>query len=348
MDILKDNDRRYKVFIKIAIIIGIYLGMKFLLPLVWPFVIAFFVVAFLYPYIKKIARKTHISIGLLTGGMLLLIVLPVSGILLFLLNQCLSSIGNMLGKMGSIQETIAEQIGICCSILEKNIGIQADEIEYFLQNKIFMCINSLQDKGIPVVMGKSVSYMLCMTSALAGILITGIAIVLLMKDYGELWTCLRKSPYIMKIYEIIWKIVHLLFIFLRAQLLIMFVIAVISGIGFYILGVKHYIILALITSFLDMLPFIGTGIMILPFALWNLLQGKLLQTLGFVLLYGICAFARELLEPKLIGEKVGIYPIGILFSIYVGVKLFGFSGILLGPVSMLLIMEVFQIDLYKK
>ena len=164
-----------------------------------------------------------------------------------------------------------------------------------------------------------------------------------MKDYGEIWKIIRKYAFIIKVYEILWKVGHLVFIFLRAQLVIMVVTALIAGGGFLMLGIKNVVTMAILTSFLDLLPFIGTGIIMVPLALWHLLQGKLIQAGGFILLYAICAFAREYLEPKLIGKKLGIYPIGILFSIYVGIKLFGFIGIILGPVMMLLVLEVVQL-----
>lgn len=61
--------------------------------------------------------------------------------------------------------------------------------------------------------------------------------------------------------------------------------------------------------------------------------------------YGICVLTRELLEPKLIGGRLGILPIVILASVYAGVKLYGFGGILLGPLSVLLIQELWrQVD----
>ena len=332
-----------KILIKTAIIIGIYLGMKFLLPIVWPFVIAFFVVAFLYPYIQRVTKKTHINTGVLTASILVLILLPVVMICILLCSKILASLGSLISQIGGMQRDLESQIGQCCTFLEAGLGIEADAIEYFILDKISLCTAALQKNATPFFMGKSVSYMVCMASAFAGILITLIAIVLLMKDYGEIWKIIRKYAFIIKVYEILWKVGHLVFIFLRAQLVIMVVTALIAGGGFLMLGIKNVVTMAILTSFLDLLPFIGTGIIMVPLALWHLLQGKLIQAGGFILLYAICAFAREYLEPKLIGKKLGIYPIGILFSIYVGIKLFGFIGIILGPVMMLLVLEVVQL-----
>lgn len=339
MEILENNKYR-TILIKTAIIIGIYLGMKFLLPVVWPFVIAFFVVAFLYPYMKSISRKIHVNIGILTTSILLLILLPIITACILLCSKLVASLGGMIGQAGRIQKELSGQIERCCTVLEACLGIEASDIEYFILDKITLCATALQKNAAPFLMGKSVSYVICMASAFAGVVITLIAIVLLMKDYGDIWKIIRRHSFIIEIYEILWKVAHLIFIFLRAQLVIMTVTALIAGIGFFFLGVENVIFVALLTSFLDVLPFIGTGIVMIPLGLWHLLQGKVFQAVGFVILYAICAFAREYLEPKLIGKKLGIYPIGILFSIYVGIKLYGFIGIILGPITMLLILEV--------
>lgn len=334
---------KYKeTLIKIVIIIGIYLGMKWLLPMVWPFVIAFFVVAFLYPYINRITRKTHINIGILTTSFLLLILLPIIAVCTLLCTKVLTSFGGLISRIGDIQWELENQIGKCCTFLESGWGIEADDIQYFILDKITLCTNAIQKNAASFLMGKSVGYVMCMASALAGIIITFIAIVLLMKDYGDIWKNIRSYSFIITVYEILWKTGHLIFVFLRAQLIIMLVTALLAGSGFCLLGMKNYMGLAIITSFLDVLPFIGTGIIMIPLALWHLLQGKLLQAVGFMILYAICAFAREYLEPKLIGKKLGIYPIGILFSIFVGIKLYGFIGIILGPITMLMILEVLR------
>ncbi|MDD2972363.1 MAG: AI-2E family transporter [Lachnospiraceae bacterium] len=335
--------KEYKAIIqKIAVIIGTYLGMKYLLPLMFPFVIAFFAVSMLYKPIDKIAANTHLNRQILTGSILILILLPFLALLLLFCGQVLGRLGNMIGHMGMIQREISCQIGVCCEYLESRLGIQADDMQYFILDKIGICVKNLQDQ-IPQVMGRSMNYLLCLASVMAGVAITFVAIILLMKDYKGMKSKIEKSPAVSELYQVIGKVGHLLFVFLRAQLIIMLVITLLTGAGFYVLGVKNAIILALITSFLDLLPFIGTGIILAPLALWNLFQGRFLPAAGLIILYVLCTLARQFMEPKLIGEKLGIYPIGILFAIYVGIKLYGISGIMLGPISLLLIMEIWKI-----
>ena len=93
-------------------------------------------------------------------------------------------------------------------------------------------------------------------------------------------------------------------------------------------------------GFLDMLPFIGTGITLLPLALFELVMGRTILAVVFVLLYVVCYFVREFMEPRLIGQRIGIHPLIILMSVFLGVKLYGLLGIVTGPLSYLLVREL--------
>ncbi len=92
---------------------------------------------------------------------------------------------------------------------------------------------------------------------------------------------------------------------------------------------------------MDMLPFIGTGLVLMPLAFWQILNGYYAKAVICVILYVVCALTREFLEPKLIGEKMGIFPVAILFSVYAGVKLFGVFGIVKGPLALITIYEIY-------
>jgi len=93
---------------------------------------------------------------------------------------------------------------------------------------------------------------------------------------------------------------------------------------------------------LDALPALGTGTVFLPWILLQVIQKEYTAAIILGVTYGICALAREFLEPKLVGNKLGILPVVILMSVYVGLKLYGLGGILLGPLSVLLIKELWR------
>ena len=107
-------------------------------------------------------------------------------------------------------------------------------------------------------------------------------------------------------------------------------------------GPEGSIFLGLLAGVMDVLPFIGTGLVLIPVSVFQLLEGKYLQAAVVLVLYVICVLIREFLEPKLIGNKVGIWPVGILFAVFAGVKLFGVAGIVKGPLGLVVICETYR------
>ena len=135
--------------------------------------------------------------------------------------------------------------------------------------------------------------------------------------------------------------------YLRAQCIIMGVIMLLCVAGLWISGVSANPLLAGSgVGALDALPVFGTGTVFLPWILILVFfQKNYTAALILAATCGICVLTRELLEPKLIGGRLGILPVVILASVYAGVKLYGFGGILLGPLSVLLIRELWrQVD----
>ena len=96
----------------------------------------------------------------------------------------------------------------------------------------------------------------------------------------------------------------------------------------------------IIVSPLDVLPFIGTGVVLVPMALWQLLNGHYVRMAVCLLLYAACIVIREFLEPKLIGNRMGIAPVLMLLAIYAGIRLFGVGGIIKGPLALIVIYEL--------
>lgn len=332
-----------KAIMYIGIILAVYLGIRFLLPLVGPFVIAFCMVTHMYPYVTKIYEKTHIGKTFLAGIMLFFLLSILVGAVLLLCNGIVGCLGQMATHLENMQDEFCMFVSHCCKCLEGKTGFDAGKMESYILDKISIGISNIQLEMAPKLMGRSVLYMKGAISVMAAIVVTFIATILLVKDYGKIQRTLQKQKYFFLIFSMIQKIGHLFIIFIKAQAIIMLTIALISSLGFWILGQSNPIQLGIITSFLDVLPFIGTGIILVPLALYTVMQGNLLRAAGFIVLYAICALVREFLEPKLIGERMGIYPIGVLISIYVGIKLFGFSGIILGPIMILFIIEIIRL-----
>lgn len=126
--------------------------------------------------------------------------------------------------------------------------------------------------------------------------------------------------------------------YLKAQFKIMLIITVILFVGFQILGVRYAILIAFAIAFLDLLPIFGTGAVIWPWAIIDMITGNYFRAIGLVVLYLICQVLKQLLQPKMVGDSIGLSPLLTLFFMFTGYQIAGILGLLLGiPIGMILI-----------
>lgn len=131
---------------------------------------------------------------------------------------------------------------------------------------------------------------------------------------------------------------HLVGGYFLAQFKIMFVIAVVLAVGFLILGVDYALLLAVIVAFLDFLPILGTGTVLIPWAVIRLFSGDTAFALGMLALYVLTQILRRVIEPKIVGDTMGLDPLATLLFLYLGFKFYGIAGMVLAvPVGMLLL-----------
>lgn len=134
--------------------------------------------------------------------------------------------------------------------------------------------------------------------------------------------------------------------FFLAQLKIMGIVFVILLIGFFILRSPYAFLLALLISFLDLLPVLGTGTVLIPWALIALVQGNFHQGIILIILYIVCLLARQLLQPKIIGDSIGMDTLPTLVLIYTGYKLKGMSGMILALLIGTIMMTLYKLGIF--
>lgn len=123
-----------------------------------------------------------------------------------------------------------------------------------------------------------------------------------------------------------------------AQFRIMCVVALILAAGFLVLGVRYGVLLAFLTAILDFLPIFGTGTVLFPWAVVKLFAGEYAYATGLILLYILMQVVRQIIQPKIVGESMGLPPLMTLFLLYLGFKLRGLTGMILAvPVGLVFI-----------
>lgn len=323
------------------VVIGVYIGFKYLSPLAAPFLFAFAFVAALHPMLERVQNKYHIKKGILAAGILLLFCVTVGVGVWCLIVFVIQKLGDLFGQIDLFEEKFCVFVGNCCDGIEKKFGMDGAGIERFIMERVNVFIENFQVQVVPRIMDESVGYVKNIVEIVGFLAIMIIAAVLLVKDYNEIMEKLARREELRCMMGIGKKVFCHIGTFIRAQLIILLVISLLCAVTLFLGGFEGGILIGLFTGFMDMLPFIGTGLVLMPLAFWQILNGYYTKAVICVILYVICALSREFMEPKLIGEKMGIFPVAILFSVYAGVKLFGVFGIIKGPLALVTVYEIY-------
>lgn len=126
--------------------------------------------------------------------------------------------------------------------------------------------------------------------------------------------------------------------YFKAQFKIMGVVFLILLVGLAFLQTRYFVLVALLIAFLDFLPFFGTGTAMIPWALYAFFMGEYKMTAALVVIYVVTQVVRQLLQPKLVGDSVGLNPLVTLLLLYIGYRIRGVIGMIIAvPLGMVLI-----------
>ena len=366
-NVWKENQK--KILTVCAAGIGVYVGFRYLFPLLSPFLLAFCIVYLLNPWLNRMQKRTHIKKEVLLALVLVLAAVLVLGLLAALLQYAAGEAGTLVENWDGISRQVGGQIevffGDCCMFVEEHFGLDAGKVEQVVLERVEVFIEELRVELVPNLMKESWWYVRKLISAAAFLGVGFIASLLLCRDYDSLmrnfgqnggrererddggkWKTdsaeKPESRLLTAVLAAAERILSLVLEYVKAQALILLVIMAIASAGLWLGKVGNAFVLGFFAGILDALPFIGTGVILLPTALWQLICGRAGTALWCLAVYICCVGARELLEPKLMGKRTGVYPVFMLLSVYAGVKLFGLSGILKGPLSLVVLMELFR------
>lgn len=130
--------------------------------------------------------------------------------------------------------------------------------------------------------------------------------------------------------------------YFKAQFKIMAVVFLLLSAGFLIMGLNFTFLLAILIAFLDFLPFFGTGTALLPWAIYKFLVGNYKMAAGLLVLYGVTQLVRQLIQPKLVGDSIGMNPLLTLVFLYIGYKAGGIFGMIFAVPAGLIVINLYK------
>ena len=135
--------------------------------------------------------------------------------------------------------------------------------------------------------------------------------------------------------------------YLRAEFLLSVVVFFILLVGFFVIGQSYGLLLALGLAVMDFIPIIGAGTVMAPWAAIDLFMGNWFHAVELMLIWGVIALFRRVGEPKFVGDQTGLSPITSLISIYIGWRVAGVLGMILGPTIALVALNLIKLGLFE-
>ena len=136
--------------------------------------------------------------------------------------------------------------------------------------------------------------------------------------------------------------------FLKAQSILLTLTFTESFIGLSIINIDYALIIALCIALIDILPILGTGTILVPWSLVNFAFGDVRMGVSLLVLWGIIICVRYMVEPKIMGASLGIHPLVALMAMFIGLKLFGVAGVLLGPAAIIFVKALMNAGIVPK
>ncbi len=329
-------------FVILLLLIGaVYFFLQKIVPLTAPILVAMLFVTIFGSLLQKMQSKwkIHRQVGAI---LILILACTIVGLLVWVLfSWIVGSLPGWTGELDSLESGIGGVVHEICNLVGKIPGVDSAYFEEMILLNIQDGFDYFQEHLLPGMLSQSLEY-LKMVLAVGGFLLTFvITTVLLAKDYDEIMNRLLDREECHVFLEVICGIIRYLATFVKAQAIIMSIIGVSSAVILGIIGIPHGIFWGLLAGILDAFPFIGTGIVLIPIAVQQVFGGNYLRAVLCLLLYVGCILVREVLEPKLIGKRVGVSPVAILASIYAGIRLFGVWGIIGGPLGFVIVQQAY-------
>ncbi len=315
-----------------------------LLPMATPFVIGFFVAYILQRPIRFLEKKLPISKKICAVLVVLAFYAVVGSLLTLLGVRIISLFSDLISNLPHIYEVHILPALTAILFATEELFLEMDPSIVTLMNTIGTEFIKLVSEMVSSVSSKTVTMVYSVSAALPGMFIEVVLMLIstffIAADWDKLTGfCMRQMH--VKTRELFIQIkeyvVGTLWVCIRSYALIMSITFVELSVLLTLIGVKHSVLIAFCTACFDILPVLGTGGIMIPWAVITLLQGEIFMGVKLLLVYVIVTVVRNIIEPKIVGSQLGLHPIVTLCSMFIGVQLFGVVGLFGFPIGLSLL-----------
>ncbi len=329
-------------------IVGIYFAIK-MAVFYMPFLIAFIISVMVEPLIRKLSKKINITRKTSAILVLAFVFAIIVGLLILGITVFIDEGSNLLGSLNSY---IDQGYGYIMNYIDK---IKFDELQIsdqvmnIIKNSATNLLNSISE-WIAHFLTSIISIISSIGTVGIYTVITILATYFICADRLYILDQIEHHfprDWVKKFSRNIKKIIESLGGYLEAQIILIFINFILVLIGLFSfdlfgMEVGYPLLMALLVAFADALPIVGSGTVLLPWAVICSIDGRINLAISLVVLYVIITIVRQLLEPKVVSKHIGIHPIFTLIAMYTGYKVIGIAGLLVGPILVIILKPIFE------
>lgn len=353
-------DRFLRFLIVIAVVVLGLMAAYYVSTVTYPFIIAFFIALLINPLVNFLERKTKMPRWLAVSVTLIVLFAAVAGIVILLIAEIVSGTQYLADVVPEkFQALIAYMESFAANQLiplYQDLAVLFKSLNDNQQDTIMQNIQAVGTQ-IATTVGEFIQRVLqnipqllaWLPNAATVFIFSLLATFFISKDWHRLMRMIQqwlpaKARTSGK--TVFLDLKRALFGFIKAQATLISITTVIVLIGLLILRVDYAITIALIIGFVDILPYLGTGIVFVPWIIYAAVSGDIPFAIGLGVLYIVVLVQRQIMEPKVLSSSIGLDPLATLIALFVGFKLLGFLGLIAGPVILVIIRTLHSANVF--
>lgn len=314
-----------------------------------PFLIAYIISLLVEPLIKIINKKTDLSRKTSSIIVLATFFVVLVGLVAWGLVTLVSESTNLLEGLNTYLEKAIDWVNIGLKKIDMAKLALSDEIKQTIQASFTDLLSKATDL-LKNALNSFLEGLKSIPTILIYTFITILATYFITSDKIYIWDRMEHhvpKKILGKISTKVQKITHSLGEYLKAQITMVGISFVIILMGlniFYLMGmnVGYPLLMALFISFVDALPILGAGAIMVPWSIILFLNKEYSVAFSILGLYIFVLAVRQVLEPKIVSKKIGVHPLFTLIAMYTGFKLIGIAGMLIGPIVFIILKNIFE------
>lgn len=316
--------------------LAVYLVIRYIVPISVPF---FLGIPIAY-VVVRISRKLHCTHRLFRIGIIIAIYGLIALLITLLISKCVSTVSGIIRWLPEVYELKFLPLATMAYNWFTNT---AEHLDPTLVNSLQVVLDSLisaMKSAVTALSGYAVNLISGLATGVPNLILSLLAMifstVFVAGDYEGIRTFAQNNlpQSVKKILSNVWiYLTKTLFVVIRSYLIIMILTFTELSILFSVFGIEHAVLKASIIALLDIMPVLGTGGIMIPWAIISLMLGYTKLGLELLLIYIIVTVVRNYVEPRIVGTQLGLHPIITLVSMFIGLRLFGFFGVFGLPVA---------------